>query len=192
MKRRSTHWFPVVLLALLAGLTYWLERSVQATLPKKDGSQRHDPDYYVENFTAVRLGADGRPESRLKAAKMTHYPDDDSTQLISPLLYRYGKDKPVTSIRSKTGLVSREGEHVYFIDDVKAVRAAYGDRSEMVVTTSWLHAEPDKGTADTDRPVVIRDAKTRITGVGLHVDDNTRILQLHSRVRARYDKTPNS
>ncbi len=192
MKRRSTHWFPVVLLALMAALTYWLERSVQATLPKKDGSQRHDPDYYVENFTAIRLGPDGQPQSRLKAAKMTHYPDDDSTYLVAPLLYRFGKDKPVTTIQSKTGLVSREGEHVYFIDNVKVVRAAYADRSELTVTTSWLHAEPDKDTADTDRPVVIHDAKTHITGVGLHVDNKTQILQLHSRVRARYDKTPKS
>lgn len=190
MKRRSTHWFPVVLLAMLAALTYWLERSVQASLPKKDGSQRHDPDYFVENFTAYRLGPDGQPQSRLKAEKMTHYPDDDSSHLIAPHFYRIGKDKPLTDIQSKTGLVSRDGVDVYFIDDVKAVRDAYGDRSALTVTTSWLHLVPDKDTADTDKPVVIQDAKTHITGIGLHVDNTTQIIQLHSRVRARYDKTP--
>lgn len=192
MKARSAPWFPVVLLALLAALTYWLERSVQASLPKKDGSQRHDPDYYVENFTAIRLGPDGQPQSRLVAEKMTHYPDDDTTHLIAPHFYRLGKDKPLSSIQSRTGTASRDGEDLYFIDDVKAVRDAYGDRSAMTVTTSWLHLVPDKDTADTDRPVEIQDAQTHIHGVGLHVDNKTQTIQLQSRVRARYDKKPQS
>jgi len=190
MKTRSTHWFPVVLLALLAALTYWLERSVQASLPKKDGSQRHDPDYYVENFTAIRLGLDGQPQSRLVAEKMTHYPDDDTTHLIAPHFYRLGKDKPLSSIQSKTGLASSDGKDIYFIDNVKAVRDAYADHSALTVTTSWLHLVPDNDTADTDRPVEIQDAQTHIHGIGLHVDNNTQILQLQSRVRARYDKKP--
>ena len=84
MKDRVALWFPLGIMALLAALSYWLDRSVQPTTPKRDGSTRHDPDYTVESFSATRLSPDGTPQYVLAAAKMAHYPDDDSTHLERP------------------------------------------------------------------------------------------------------------
>ena len=47
-------------------------------------SRRHDPDYLVSNFVTTTYNRDGRVETVLAAAEMQHYPDDDSTDLMSP------------------------------------------------------------------------------------------------------------
>ena len=57
---RPTSWLPLAALALLVGLTLWLNQLVQAPQSRADGSLRHDPDLMVENFNARKLGADGR------------------------------------------------------------------------------------------------------------------------------------
>ena len=78
---RPTSWLPLAVLALLVGLTLWLNTLVQPAVARADGSLRHDPDAIVEHFDARKLGVDGRVLYTLAAKKMVHYPDDDSALL---------------------------------------------------------------------------------------------------------------
>lgn len=186
--QRLAAWFPVVLLALVAAVTVWLDREVQPPERVRDGKMRHDPDYIVENFSAFRIGPDGMPRYALNARRMVHYPDDDTTHLEAPRLVSFRGTAAAVTATSKTALLSSNGEEAYLIDDVRLVRAAYDDKSEMTMQTSWLHIVPDGNTANTDRPVQIVDANTRISSVGLEFNNETRILKLLSNVRGRYEK----
>ena len=188
MRDRFTLWLPAGLLVLLAMLTFWLDRTVQPPQPKNDGSSRHDPDYIVENFTATRMSKDGLPQHTLSAVKMVHYPDDDSTQLDRPHFTRFEPRKPPLHIQSTKGLVSRDGEHIHFTDNVVVTREAHRDKSTMTLTTGYLHVVPDKDLALTDKPVNIRDAHTNIDGVGLELNNKTHVMKLFSRVKGRYEK----
>jgi lipopolysaccharide export system protein LptC len=185
---RFAIWFPLGLVLLLALLTFWLNRMVQEPPPKKDGSGRHDPDYWVENFTATRLGADGKPRHVLTARKMTHYPDDDSTHLEQPRFSGFEAGKAPMHIQARRGLVSRDGEHVHFTGDVVAIREPQGNKSQLSLATSYLHIIPDQDRALTDRAVTIRDANITVTAVGMELNNRTRIIKLFSRVKARYEK----
>ncbi len=186
MMQRLTAWFPVVLLAAVAAVTVWLDRQVQPPERTRDGKMRHDPDYIVENFAATRIGPDGTPRYTLSARRMVHYPDDDTTHIDAPRLVNFGAAD--TTMTSKTAMLSSNGENIYLTDDVLLVRAAYADKSELTVRTSWLHIIPDADTAKTDRPVQITDANTLITSIGLEFNHKTRILNLLSNVRGRYEK----
>lgn len=190
MKDRLSLWFPAGLLLLLALLTFWLDRVVQPPAPKKDGSHRHDPDYWVENFTATRMGADGTPRHILAAAKMTHYPDDDSTHLIRPHLTQYAKGQPPLHIEALRGRVSANGEHAYFTGNVKATREAARGRGALDMTTSYLHVIPGEEIARTDREVTIRNATTHVTGIGMEMNNKTRIIKILSRVKGQHVKQP--
>ena len=188
MTQRLAAWFPVVLLALVAAVTVWLDREVQPPERGRDGKMRHDPDYVVENFSAVRIGPDGMPRYALNARRMVHYPDDDTTHLEAPRLVSFRGPETAVTATSRTALLSSNGEEAYLIDDVRLVRAAYEDKSELTMQTSWLHIIPDDNTAKTDRPVQIVNANTLITSVGLEFNNETRILKLLSNVRGRYEK----
>jgi lipopolysaccharide export system protein LptC len=180
--------FPLLLVAVLAALTFWLERLVQAPAPPRDGSTRHDPDYMVENFVAVRMGPDGLRLHQLEANRMLHYPDDDSTHLEAPRLLKFENEKLALSITSKRAHVSREGETVDFYDDVRAVRSATPEQSEMVLTTDHLHVVPDDDYARTDSPVTLVDANTKVTAVGLELNNEAKVVKLLSNVRGSYVK----
>ena len=177
--------FPFLLLALLATLTFWLDQAVNPG-PKTNEAERHDPDYIVENVAARRMDADGEIKHTLHARRMTHYPDDDSTTLEAPRFVSNASARAPVTITSRTAKVSSGGENVYFETDVHATRAAYANRSELVLTTSFLHVIPDENIARTDRPVTITDAHTVARAVGLELNSETRIIKFLSSFEGTY------
>jgi len=178
---------PLLLLAALAALTFWLDRLVQPLPPPVDRSARHDPDYIVDKFSALRTDDQGRATYTLTADRLMHYPDDDTTQLTSPRLVSHRSRQAPVTITARQATVSGNGENVYFRDDVKVVRAAYPGHSELTMRTAYLHVIPDDSIAKTDQPVTITDAATTINAVGLELNSDTRILKLLARVRGTYD-----
>lgn len=188
MMQRLSAWFPVMLLAAVAGVTVWLDRQLQTPERPGESKARHDPDYIAENFSATRTGPDGGPRYTLSARRMVHYPDDDTTYLDAPKLVNFRDSRVAVTVTSKNAMLSSNGENAYLTDDVRLVRSAFADKSEMTMRTSYLHVVPDDDIAETDKPVQIQDANTLITSVGLEFNNRTRILKLLSNVRGRYEK----
>ena len=143
MIQRLTAWFPVLLLAAVAAVTVWLDRHVQPPEIANTGKARHDPDYIAENFTVTRIGPDGAVRYKMKARRMQHYPDDDTTDLEAPNVVNF-RDAGITmTASSKTAKLSSNGDDVYLQDDVRLTRSAYENHSELVMLTTWLHVVPD-------------------------------------------------
>src|SRR3990170_4617644 len=166
MMHRITSWFPVVLLAAVAAMTVWLDQQVQPPERSRDGIARYS----------------------LSARRMVHYPDDDTTHLEAPKLVNFSGTSATVTVTSKIATISSNGENAYLTDDVRLVRSAYADKSELTMQTSYLHLIPDADIAKTDKPVRVSDARILITAVGLEFNNQTRILKLLSNVRGRYEK----
>jgi lipopolysaccharide export system protein LptC len=184
---RLTTLAPLALVGALAALTFWLDRLGQGTDRDIIGPSRHDPDFIVDRLTAVSLNAAGIASYTLSAARMTHYPDDDSTLLTDPTFVSYGSAKAPVTITSSEGVISNKGDHVYFQDNVRVTRASYENSSELVLRTSFLHVVPDKHIALTDRSVTITDATTVVTAEGFELNSETGVIKLMSKVRGTYD-----
>lgn len=187
MKRLpSQQVFPVVLLGLLAALSFWLARSVEMPEARLSGKQRHDPDAFVDNFQVRRLDAEGALQYRLTAPKMQHFPDDDSSVLSQPKLEYFRDRAPSMTLSGQNGFVASKGETVFFWGDVMATRAAAGERAEMVARMPDLTVQPDEGIAFTDSPVEINQGRSWLKGVGMHLNNNTSVLSLKSQVTGTY------
>src|SRR5258706_16369350 len=99
----------------------------------------------------------------MKARRMQHSPDDDSTDLEIPSVVNFrdgGINMTATSRRAK---LSRNGDDVYLQDDVRLTRSPYENHRELVMLTTWLHVVPEPGTAITQKPGRILGPPTRIT-----------------------------
>jgi lipopolysaccharide export system protein LptC len=176
---RAASLLPLMLAALLAGLTYWLDHVVQNDTGPR-ANRRHDPDYFVDHFTVRRFGPDGTLQHTITADRMVHFPDDDSTEVVSPhLVY---ETVPPTDITARTAWLDSKGKHVRLDDDVRIVRASIGDQPETVITTSVLYVTPDDETASTKAPVVITQGKSVVTGVGLEANNKTEVAVLSGPV----------
>jgi len=186
MKHWPSQLFPVVLLAVLAGLSFMLQRAVDHEEPKQDGKLRHDPDAIAENFVARRFDEGGQVKYRLSAPYLVHFPDDDSSELKSPVLVSYRPSAPPVEVTGKNARVTSKGETIYIWDEVRVTRMATPERPEMVARMPDLTAQPDAGTAFTNSPVEITQGQSWIKGVGANLDNNTSTLVLQSQVTGMY------
>lgn len=188
MNQRSSQIFPLILIGLLAALTFWLERIVDIPESRRDGKLRHDPDTVVENFMLRRFNSEGMLQSRLKAPHMLHYPDDDSSLIQKPYFTYYRPNLPDTVITGEQGRVTEKGDKVYLWGNVVATRAASPMRAEMVARTPDLTIRPNDGTGFTDSPVEITQASSWMKGIGMDIDNNTSVFILRSQVTGIFNR----
>ena len=189
MRLSTTRLFPLLLMGALALTTFYLERTVhdeQAPSPLR----RHDPDYLVTNFTATTYNNAGQAESVLAAARMIHYPDDDSTELERPHVVQTRPQEPRMTVSAERGLVSRDGDDIFLYDNVILVREADAERPEARITTSFLHVVRDRSLVRTDREVVIVEGRRQITGRGMEYNHEQQQLNLLADVRSRFEPAP--
>ena len=181
--------FPLVLLAVLAAVTFWLDRVIRP--PENPGASavRHDPDYIVDGLSAVRMDEQGRVKHTLRAQKMTHFPENDVTVLVQPRFVTYGEGRAPVTVTSRDAHMSGNGDNVYFENDVRVVRAPIANQTELVLETSYLHVIPDDNIAKTNRPVTIRNAAAVVNASGLELNSETRVLKLQGRVKGIYHRT---
>lgn len=158
---------------------------MQDPLPIREKRYVHEPDYTVDRLVATRMDLQGRLRDTLQAARMVHYPGDDSTELTTPRFVSFARGAPLT-VTAKRAQVSSNGGNVYFHEDVRATRAAQGAKSALVLTTEYLHLLPDDNIAKTDRPVTVSDAHMTINAGGMELNGETRVLKLHNGVRGVY------
>lgn len=182
---RSSHIFPALLLATLAGLTFWLDRSLRLEAGTAE-TERNDPDLVVDGIVARRFDADGRIKHTLHAARMTHYPRTDTTLLEKPRFVSDASGRAPVTITSHRARVMRGGDEIHFEDSVRVSRAAYADRSELVMETEYLQVLPDAHIARTDRKVTITDAHTAATAIGLELNSEQRTARFLSQFRGTY------
>ncbi|HEV7391585.1 MAG TPA: LPS export ABC transporter periplasmic protein LptC [Burkholderiales bacterium] len=189
MSDRFGGWFPLVLLAVLSALTFWLDRIVQPPAGTQSETVKHDPDYIVDGLNALRMDPQGRVKHTLRAQKMTHFPDDDITLLREPKLVAYSEGHAPVTVTSRRARVSGNGEDVFFEDQVRVVRAADAQQSELVLETNYLHVIPDDNVAKTNQPVRITTDGAVVTASALELNSDTRVLNLQGRVKSTYDRS---
>ena len=183
---RLVAWSPVLLLGAFAALTYWLDAQIQVGNRKFDGSNRHDPDVYIENFRAVSLDAQGRVRQSLTAKSARHFPDDDTTDLLDPQIAFSDPDKPRLTVSSDRATITGDREHAYFNGNVKGVREAADAKTGAVTLTSeFLHVIPKEDRVLTDRAVTIEDARGIINATGMEFDNRSKKLKFGSRVHGQ-------
>lgn len=184
---RLVSWSPVLMLGALAALTYWLNTQVRLGEPVFDGSARHDPDIFIENFRAENLDEDGRIRQALVAARAEHYPDDGTTAFKEPAITFTDPGKPRLDVTADHGMVTDDRQNVYFEGHVKAVREATSAPNEkpdgpITVTSEFLHVIPNEDRVVTDRAVTIRDPRGTINAIGLDLDNKAKIAKFGSHV----------
>lgn len=189
MRPRASSIFPAVLAALLAALTFWLERLVEgpdAALAARDPGT---PDFMIDDLKATKMNAEGRAEYSLAATKMVHFPASDITEVEQPRFVQFRSDAPPVRVRADRGTVSGNGKELYLHGDVVIVRDRTPERGELRVETEYLQLIPDAEVARTPEHVVITQDGSRLEGVGMEFNNKAREIELRSLVSGTYRPT---
>lgn len=172
--------FPLLLVGVLAGLTFWLQRVTEPDAADRSGRMRHDPDFIVEHFTVRRFGPEGSLQHTVQAPRMVHYPDDESTTVTNPQVAFHRT--PPSHLSADSAWLSKDAKEVRLEGNVRVVRAGDGT-PDTVVTTTQLNVFPDEETARSDAAVTITHGLSIVNGTGLTVDNKTSTSQLLGPVR---------
>ena len=188
MKHWPSQLFPVIVLTILAALSFWLQSTVDRGETKSDGKLRHDPDAMADNFVVRRFDQTGHVKYRLTGPRFVHFPDDDTSEVSSPTLisYRPGTPSVTVTVTGDHAKVTAKGETVFLWDNVILTRTGTPERPEMVARMPELTAHPEAGTAFTGSGIEITQGQSRLTAVGAKIDNNNLTLVLQSQVRGQY------
>jgi lipopolysaccharide export system protein LptC len=182
---RLLAWSPVLLLGSLAAMTYWLNTQVRPAGSATDGSARHEPDLFAENFKAVNLDAEGHIRQSLTAARALHYPDDDTTAFEHPAIVFTDPGRPRLDVTSDHAVLTGDHEHVFLEGNAKVIRAATESAKPdgpVTVTSEYLDVMPKADRVSTDRAVTIADPRGMVQATGLELDNKAKTVKFKSRV----------
>jgi lipopolysaccharide export system protein LptC len=173
--------FPLLLVGVLAGITFWLQSISQGPAGDRSGRYRHDPDFIIDTFSVRSFGSAGTLQHTLSATRMLHYPDDDTTTVIAPHVIFHAS--PPTRLSAEQALVSKDAKQVRLERNVRMVRGGDGGGLPIEATSERLDVLPDLETASTDTPVTITQGRSVVTGSGLIADNKTKQTTLLGPVR---------
>jgi len=190
---RWTAWSPAMLLAALAALTFWLDAQVQSNGPTEREGVGHAPDIFITNFRALSFDPNGRVKQSLMARRAQHHPDDESIEFIAPELVLTEAARPKLTVTADAGTLSGDREIMLFRGNVRAVREPGAEATPaeiadgpLTLTTDVLRVLPNKGVAETDRPVTVEESRGIIHGVGMTLDNQSRTAKVRSGVRGSF------
>lgn len=156
----------VILIMLVIGSTWLLKRLGEGE-SGKNMIIRHDPDYYMENFSTTTMEDDGSIKNRLSAEYMAHYPENDTTELSRPYLEVFRNNKQPLMIVADKGWVTSDNEVILLTGAVKLWQNNPGGDRKMEIMTTDVRILPEQEYAETDMPATFISRQSTITGTGV-------------------------
>lgn len=174
------------LIALALG-SFWLmevmRRSQNESGPHRE---RAEPDFFVEEFSFVKLGPSGRAQYHFAGARLTHNPQDDSYDIVQPVIHNVGNAQSPMTMRSKRAHVNSDYSQVELHDNVHLDRPGSPQREHLHITSEYILVLPDDDVMRSDKPVEITFGESTLTGTGMFVNNATREFRLMSNVHGTY------
>ena len=178
------------LLALSLAFILWLLFSGSEPTTSTANEQQNytqASDYTISQFTITIMDENGQPSRIIKGQEMTHFPEDDSTHITSPIAEFVNQQKDTWIVTSEQGKTHGKG-HVILLTDNVVISRKDDDKTEL--QTSTLTLDTNKSTAYTDAVVKMISPYGETNSIGLHATLEDKTINLHSRVKGHYDAPP--
>lgn len=173
----------IILLAIASG---WVFESIDKNPILTKEKPRHDPDYFLKNFTAIKMDNSGKPAYQIKAKHLEHYPDDDSMKIQFPLFSFYENNIKVWTAQANEAFITQNNEQIYLTGQVILNKINPSDSKLMVLTAEQLTIEPEKNIVHTKTKVNLRKGKNTIQATGMRADMSKNRVEFLSKTRSHY------
>lgn len=183
------HYFTALLLiVLLAIVSGWIFESIEKSPILTKEKVRHDPDYFLKNFTATTMDETGNPAYKVKANHLEHYPDDDSMKLQKPDFSFYNDKLKIWTAQANEALVLKGGEKIQLTGNVilKQILSSNKNALPMILKAENLTIEPDKNLAHTKSKIKLLQGQSYIQAVGMRADISKNKIEFLAKTRSHY------
>ena len=187
---RVAVYLPLLLMGVMAMSSYWLVRNTPKLVDSEiEAAPRHEPDYYMRDFSVKVFESDGRLKSVIVGLEGRHYPDTDTLEIDQPRIRILGADGHVTTAAAVLGVLNADASEAQLFEKAVVVREASVSTQGLSVPRSELQSEFLHFFANTEQvkshlPVVmIRGSGDRFTGDGMGFDNLGQTMEITGRVR---------
>tara|TARA_B110000240_G_scaffold167168_1_gene188851 strand:+ start:146 stop:739 length:594 start_codon:yes stop_codon:yes gene_type:complete len=179
--------FVLLLIFIIALITYWLKAEVEKELLIKNKNNASGPEFYLKSFNSIQTKKNGDVKFILSAKNMEQFDYAEYAILKKPLFTRYKNSKPHSFIKSNNGKVISNGDEYLFTDNVILTRVKTKKKREMRLFTDQLDILPKIDIVLTKKPVkIIQEPNIEIYGIGMKYDNKEGIVKLLSNVKVHY------
>lgn len=178
------------MIALALGSFWLLEVMRRDTGETGPEAARTEPDFYVEKFNYVKLAQNGKVQYHFSGDRLTHNPQDDSYDILHPVVVSVGDGPAPMTMRSERAHINSDSSKVHLYENVHLDRPATADSEHLHLKSEYLLLLPDDDVMQTDKPVVITSGQSILTGVGMFANNATREFRLASNVHGTYQAPP--
>lgn len=144
-------------------------------------------DYFVDGAKIREWQKDGDLQRGLETIRLEHNPKREHSELTTPRSIHYRDNGTQLLTTSDTGITLDDNSRTDLAGNV-IVHDNPDSLSGTTLKTEHLTIYPEKDFAETDQPVVIESPETIMAGVGMDIEFNNRIMNLHNQVKGTHDK----
>lgn len=181
-------YFPLVSMGLLALGTYWLVRSTPpANGPVIQRPVRHEPDYFMENFSVRTFDATGRIRTEVVGTRARHFPDTLWLEIDAIRVRSFDEQGRLTTATAQQGLTNEDSSEVQLMGNAVVVREADASMPgnsapRMEYRSEFLHAFMNTERVRSHKPVELLRGQDRFSAERMEFDNVEQVLQLSGRV----------
>jgi lipopolysaccharide export system protein LptC len=191
-------YFPLVSMGLLASGTYWLVRSTPpADGPAPQKVARHEPDYFMHDFSVRTFDAQGRLRTEVLGTQARHYPDTLWLEIDAIRVRSFNEQGRMTTATADRGLTNEDSSELQLMGNAVVVRDADPSQSgptaqRVEYRGEFLHAFLNTERVRSHKPVELQRGKDHFTAERMDFDNVEQSLELKGRVRGTLMPPPST
>ena len=187
---------PLILMGALTLVTFWLVQ--KNNVPEKSLLERvrlHEPDYTIKEGALSALNELGNTKYRILGAKVTHYDDDASIDILTPRMRLFQAEKPPVTVKSDTGHLDGDLTILDLYDNASIFRPAQEATAtqpaslRMLARSSYFKVLINDDVIETDRPITLEQGMSIINSTEGGVFNNIeQSMVLSGQVKGRIER----
>lgn len=181
---RMSIYLPVILMGLMALLTYWLVRNTPIFItPPSAPPPTQEPDYTMQRFAARQYDAGGRLQGEVLGADARHFPATDTLEVRQLSLRMFDAQGRLTRATSDRGITNADASEVQLIGNARVDREPAGSDPALQFRGEFLHVFTRGERLRSHKPVEVTRGRDRFSADAMDYDHLARTLDLRGRVR---------
>ncbi len=184
---------PVILMGVLAMLSYWLVKNTpDVETSKKRLQQKHEIDYELNLFSVKSYRLDGQLQSLILGERARHYADTETLEIEMPQVQVLDLNHNKTIATSNHAISNADGSELQMLGNAFLVKTKKSDQSILKseifeLRSEYLNFLMDKDIIRSNMPVEIKKGTTTFNALSMDYDNLNQTLNLKGKVRGQMD-----
>ena len=185
---RLALYLPAILMAVFALGSWWLVRSLPSFFNETVApSVRHEPDYFLQNFSVKSFDNHGRLIRELSGEHAQHFPDTDTLDIQKVQLRGHSQEGQHVNAVADQALAKGDGTQVTLVGNVHisqpASTSANGLRAATEMRSQEIKAFVKEERLVSEVPVEVRRGQDLFTAEKMQMNSKTGEYELSGKVR---------